>query len=161
MTRWLPALLAFCALPAAAPAGGLCDPVSGAGCRTAMPPTISGPVRAAPPPAPAAPAVDAGAAARSYYRDRLTDLWKAETNGTCLGIEGAWHLTPTHMVAEGILYEILGFAGPAAQFRVAARRVSDYAPAEFTLTPLGRRSLDIRGNVPLDLTHYNVALRRC
>ncbi len=164
MIRWTIPLLALGLAPLSAGAGGLCDPATGAGCATATPPGFARPAPAAPAPAPAPGAglsVDTGAEARAYYRDRLTDLWKAETNGTCLGVEGAWHLTPTHMVAEGILYEILGFAGPAARFQIAARRVSDYAPAAFTMTPLGRSRLDILGDVAGDYTHYNVALRRC
>lgn len=162
MFRWTIPVLALGLAPLAAPAGGLCDPVTGAGCATATPPGFARPVPAAPPAPPGGGSwAGTGAEARALYRERLTDLWRSESNGTCLGVEGAWHLTPTHMVAEGILYEILGFAGPAARFQIAARRVSDYAPATFTVTPSGRRRLDIRGEVVSDLTHYNVALRRC
>ncbi len=160
MLRYTIPILALCAVPTLAAAGGLCVPDTRAGCDGLVAPAP------APAPAPAAPAAPRlvpapGGEARAYYRDRLTHLWKAATNGTCLGVEGAWHLTPTHMVAEGILYEILGFAGPPARFDVAARRVSDHAPAQFTLTPIDRRHLDIVGGVAADLTHYNVALRRC
>ncbi len=145
----------------AASAGGICDANCLAGPRAPAAP-------AAPPPETATGGwpggtlgTDYGALARGYYDESLTNMWKADANGTCLGVLGNWKLTPGYIIAEGTAYELLAFAGSAARIDVTARRLLDYAPATFTLTPVGRKRLDVIGDVAADLTHYNASLRRC
>ncbi len=139
-----------------AAAGGVCDDACLAPPRAPMP---QAPAVASWPPGTLAP--DAGGVARGFYDRRLTDMWKAEANGTCLGVLGNWKLTPTHIIAEGTAYELLAFAGSEARIEVTARRLLDYAVTRFTLVPVGRSRLDVVGDVTVDLTHYNAALRRC
>ncbi len=140
----------------AARAGGICD----ANC-------LAGPRAAATPPAATGGwpggtvGSDQGSVARGYYDESLTEMWKADANGTCLGVLGNWKLTPKYIIAEGTAYELLAFAGSPARIDVTARRLLDYATATFTLTPVSSKRLDVVGDVAADLTHYNASLQRC
>ncbi|SFG97927.1 hypothetical protein SAMN04488020_105202 [Palleronia marisminoris] len=142
-------------------AGGLCI---GAECRDAGPVgQYAAPVdRLAPAPGVVTPPLSA---ARQTYEDLLTDLWKSEANGTCLGTLGAWHLTPYHIMAEATVFKIASITGTPARIGVLARRVSDKAEAQFTFVPRGRNRVDVSGQVlgvddPYP-DHYIAALRRC
>lgn len=156
--------LALIVCGAVAEAGGLADPPTGdAAGATASPPPIAGFDYGV------VGEAEAGAAlaARGLWNRRLTRLWRSEANGTCLGILGAWHLTPKRIFAEGTEFEILDITGSDARIAVAATRVWDAAPARFTFVPIGRKRVDVTGVVTGDPDRYNTperynaALRRC
>ena len=131
-------------------AGGLCV---GAECGDAAPVW-----QMAPTPDVATPDLSA---AREVYDSRLTDLWKSEANGTCLGTLGAWHLTPYHVMAASDVFEIASITGTAVRIAVLARRVSDGAEARFIFVPRSRNRVEVSGTVFGDDAHYLAALRRC
>lgn len=145
-------LFLFSAL-GAAHAGGVCDADCLRGPRA--------PVAAAPPAWPGGTVSTDYGAVRGYYDDQLTHMWKADANGTCLGVHGNWKLTPKYIIAEGTAYELLSLGGATGRIDVIARRMLDYAPATFTLTPVSGKRLDVVGDVAADLTHYNASLQRC
>ena len=145
-------LLLLCAGPAGA--GGLCLP--GETCDTPGSAPIAGFGAGV---TDAAPQPDG--AARIHYERRLADLWRSEANGTCLGVYGAWHLTPRRIFADGIEFEILGIAGTPERLLLQARRIWDSEPAFFTMVQGGRNRLGVTGTVDGRTTPYNVALERC
>ena len=155
MLRLLPILLLL-----AGPllAGGYCGPDASCGLGAVRP---ESPVLVPPVGGFGTDVIEPSPEARQFYERRMADLWKSEANGTCRGINGAWHLTPRRIFADGVEYEVLAVAGSPERMTLTALRTWDRAPALLTLTPAGRNRLGVTGEVAGEISRFNVALRRC